>query len=359
MTTPSVVDYVRHFRENGLKLLFQHPGNTRDLLTLARAGKSVIERIDFRRMTVDNTTYVASDFRHLSADLVLKAPFRTGVRGHSRIITLYILLEHQSEPDGWMLFRVLDYLVQIWKGQLRTREAELGSAAGFRLQPVVPIVLYTGSAAWNDLGRLIDRMEVGEQFKEMIPEFQPLFVSLAAISGERLESEAGYLGWVLELLQQRRARPEEYAGLVGRVMTHLEQMPRGERSRWLQLLSYIRAMIYHDREPSEQDQLSEQIANSVRSDEHRAEVRAMAQSMADYLIEKGRAEGLEKGRSEGAVAALQQALLGQLRLRFGKIPRATERAIFATDDLARLQSWIDRFATATSLADVGIGPAAR
>jgi hypothetical protein len=88
MTAPSVVDFVRHFRENGLKLLFQHPANTRDLLTLAGVANRVIDRIDFRRMTVDNTTYVASDFRHLSADLVLKAPFRTGARGPSRLITL-------------------------------------------------------------------------------------------------------------------------------------------------------------------------------------------------------------------------------------------------------------------------------
>jgi Putative transposase, YhgA-like len=266
-----------------------------------------------------------------------------------------------------MLFRVLDYLVQIWKGQLRTWEAEHGSGAGFRMQPVVPVVLYTGTAAWNDLGRLIDLVEAGDQFQKMIPDFQPLFVSLPAIAGQRLESEGGYLGWVLELLQQRKARPQEYAALVGRVMAHLEEMPRGERLRWLQLLSYIRALIYHDREPSEQAHLSEQIVNSVRTDEHRVEVQAMAQSMADFLIEKGREEGLEKGReegreegrTEGAVAALQQALLALLRLRFGKLPRATERAIAATDDLARLQSWIDRFATATSLADVGIRPAGR
>ncbi len=348
MSAPWVVEFVRHFRENGLKLLFQHPANIRDLLTLARLGSGVIDRIDFRRMTVDNTTYVASDFRHLSADLVLKAPFRTGKRGRGqRFITLYILLEHQSEPDGWMLFRVLGYLMQIWKGQLRAWEAEHGSAVGFRMQPVVPIVLYTGTTGWNNLGRLIDLIEAGDQFPQMIPEFQPLFVSLPAIDGQRLESEAGYLGWVLELIQQRNARPEEFRALVRRVTEHLETMPGAERSRWLQLLSYIRALIYHDREPSEQPRLQEQILNSVETDEHRREVRAMGQSMAEFL--------LEKGYREGAVATLRQVLLDQLRKRFGKIPKATERAIAATDDQTRLQTWIVRFATASSLADVGIG----
>ncbi len=31
MTAPWVVEFVRHFRENGLKLLFQHPANIRTL----------------------------------------------------------------------------------------------------------------------------------------------------------------------------------------------------------------------------------------------------------------------------------------------------------------------------------------
>jgi hypothetical protein len=81
----------------------------------------------------------------------------------------------------------------------------------------------------------------GELFGALIPEFQPLFVSLPSMDIERLESEAGYLGWVLELIQQRHARPEEYAALVRGVTEHLEKMPRSERERWLQLLSYVRA----------------------------------------------------------------------------------------------------------------------
>ena len=85
----------------------------------------------------------------------------------------------------------------------------------------------------------------------------------------------------------------------------------------------------------------------------------MVPSLAEVLIDKGHAKGLEKGRTAGAVSALLQAVLALLRRRFGKLPRATERVSAATIDLARLQSWIVRFANATILADVGIPPAAR
>ncbi len=186
----------------------------------------------------------------------------------------------------------------------------------------------------------------------MIPEFQPLFVSLPALDAQRLETEAGYLGWVLELIQQRNARPEEYAAQVRRVTEHLEKMPRGERDRWLQLLSYIRALLYHDREPSEQPGLGEQILASVQTDEHRREVRKMAQSMAEFLLEQGYKEGHEKGAVQAAAPAgdIASAAPG----RFDKIPKATERAVTQTEDIAQLKAWLDRVGTASSLADVGI-----
>jgi hypothetical protein len=347
--TPRVLEIVRHFRENGLKLLLQQPGNARDLLALA--GSRLLDRIDFARMTVDTTTYVASDYRHLASDLVLRTPFRSRTgRRSGRSILLYILIEHQSESDPLMLLRVLDYLVQIWKGQLRAWNRRHRSVAGFRLQPILPVVLYTGTQPWDELGRLIDLVELGELFEDVTPAYRPLFVSLPTLPAAALESSGGYLGWVLELVQQREARPEEFRDLLRRVVAHLEAIPAAERLRWLELLSYLEAMIYHDRELSEHEGLREVVLASVQTDEHRREVQAVVRSMADLHLEQGRAEG----RREGAVQALRKALLTQLRGRFGKVPRAVERAVSTTDDLGRLEGWLARFATATTLEEVGI-----
>ncbi len=54
----------------------------------------------------------------------------------------------------------------------------------------------------------------------------------------------------------------------------------------------------------------------------------------------------------------RKTLLRQLRLRFGEPPPEVTVAIIACDDLARLNAWLDRFATAHSLADLGIMPPA-
>jgi hypothetical protein len=346
MTHPRVLEIIRHFRENGLKLLLQNPGNARDLLSLA--GTKLLDHIDFAQMTVDPTSYVASDYRHLASDLVLRAPFRsrTGRRA-AQTIVLYILIEHQSEPDPLMMLRVLEYLVQIWKGQLRAWMRRHRSVAEFRLQPILPVVFYTGTQRWENLGALIDLVEMGELFRDVTPEYQPLFVSLPSMPAAALESSGGYLGWVLELVQQRQARLEEFRDLFQRVVEHLETMSPQERLRWLELVSYLEAMVYHDRDRSEHEPLKEVVLTSVRTDERRRELQAMIRSMADVHQE----EGWKK-----AVVALRKALVQQLRDRFGKLPRAVERSIAATDDVTRLHAWAVRCATATTLDQVGIGP---
>jgi hypothetical protein len=235
MPRPRVQEIVRHFRENGLKLLLHRPANTRDLLLLA--GAPHLDRLDFARMRIDPTSYIASDYRHLASDLVLQVPFRPGGRRGS--LTLYVLIEHQSQYDALLLLRLHDYLVQIFKGQLRAWESRHGTATGFRLQPVLPVVLYTGTRDWPALGRLADLMEGADWFPGITPEFTPLFVSLPALGPTELETRGGYFGWILELIQQRKANPEAFRQLVVRVVRHIAELPLAERERWLELLSYI------------------------------------------------------------------------------------------------------------------------
>jgi hypothetical protein len=279
-------------------------------------------------------------------------PFRTRHGDRRRALTLYILIEHQSDPDPLMILRVLEYLVQVYKGQMRAWQGRHRSLAGFRLQPVLPVVLYTGTRRWDDLGRLLDLVDGGAAFAEVVPELRPLFVSLPALPAERLETEGGYFGWLLEAVQQRFAPSEPFEALVAHVLSHLEEMPAAERDRWLELLSYLVAMIYHDRAVPEREGLRERVVASVRTDPRRQEVATVSQTIAEALREEGRLQG----QKEGAVEALQQTLLRQLRLRFHKVPRAVEKVIRATDDIGRLQSWCDRFASAQTIEDLGIVP---
>ena len=52
-------ELVRQFRENGMKMLLEHPANVRDLLSLLHAPW--LDEIDFARMEQIKTTFIRRD----------------------------------------------------------------------------------------------------------------------------------------------------------------------------------------------------------------------------------------------------------------------------------------------------------
>jgi hypothetical protein len=181
---------VRHFPENGLKVLLENAGNVRDLLRLL--GVEAVERIDFARLRVEPAHFVQRDYRHLASDLVLSAPLRSGRRGRERLLTVYILIEHQSEPDRLMAFRALEYVLQIYRRQLRDWQQQGGAPDGFRFHPVLPVVVYSGTRSWERLARFAELLEGAEGLPAgLTPEFLPLFLNV----GRGWRTPTATAGW--------------------------------------------------------------------------------------------------------------------------------------------------------------------
>jgi hypothetical protein len=81
-------EIIRRFPENGMKLLLEDPRNVRDLLALSPSKLPAL--LDYDRLALVGTTFVARDFRHVEADVVLTAPLRGG-RQRTRV-WVYVLL---------------------------------------------------------------------------------------------------------------------------------------------------------------------------------------------------------------------------------------------------------------------------
>jgi hypothetical protein len=344
MNRERVLEIVRQFPENGLKQVLTSPGNVRELLTVGKAA--VLPRLGFADMKVEATTFVTAEYRHVTSDLVLTLPLLPSKKGgRKKRLTVTILIELQAQPDRLMLLRVLDYLVQVWKQQVKQHGERHGSLASVKLTPVLPVVLHTGSYGWEKLGRLVDLMEDAEDFTPFTPDFAPVFVSLPNLTEAALE-QGGSFGQVLALLKARKAGRGAFAQRLEKTVAKLGDLQGGERQRWLELLSYVEALVYHAREANEHAPLRERIDTALRDDEARLEVDMVRRSLADVH------------REEGALGAKKQTLLEQLRLRWGPLPAETEQVIQATQDAEQLAAWLRRFATAGNLDGVGIVPPA-
>ncbi len=89
----------------------------------------------------------------------------------------------------------------------------------------------------------------------------------------------------------------------------------------------------------------------------------MGKTIADELMERGKQEGIKQGIREGKregkregqrtteISARQHTLIRLLEKRFGEIPDAISSIVSATDDVQRLDGWLDQIVTVTSLSD--------
>ena len=73
----------------------------------------------------------------------------------------------------------------------------------------------------------------------------------------------------------------------------------------------------------------------------------MAQTMAERLITKGKAEGI----AEGEAKAGRNMVLAVLRAKFKRVPKEVEKAVLAMNDPTALESWAVHAATSQSVGE--------
>jgi hypothetical protein len=184
--------HIRNFPENGLKVLLEHLANVHDVLQILHV--KLVPRIDFGQMRVEAAHFVQRDYAHLESDLVLQAPLRPARKGKLQAVTIFVLIEHQSEPDRFLVFRVLEYVVAIYKRQMLAWERKHKNLDDFQFQPVLPIVLYSGTRTWDKLEALTALMAQAEGLEDVLPEFTPLFLNSGQTRARRWKSVAARSG---------------------------------------------------------------------------------------------------------------------------------------------------------------------
>ena len=92
---------IREFADQGTLWLLESPENLRGLVRLVAA--EIADRLDFTRAERVNRSFIPDDLRKREAALLFRVPFQEG----SGVALVFLLLEHQSQPDRTMGFRVL------------------------------------------------------------------------------------------------------------------------------------------------------------------------------------------------------------------------------------------------------------
>ena len=281
----------------------------------------VVPRIDWATLEQVPGSFVDARLAQRHSDLLFSARL---VGGGTAL--LYVLVEHQSEPDPWMALRMYGYVDRIWQ-RWRGEHAEAE-----RLPAVVPVVVHHGRGPWTAARALGDLYDLDDEtrraLRSPVPELAFVLDDLGRIATPALEArpmtDLGRL--VLLCLQRARVSADMVADL----------------ERWLDMLRHVLAG------PTGRDAIATVLRYVLRvSDAEPERLLAMLEagigSEATEAFMTGAEKLIEKGRAE--------VLLRQLALRFGTIDAATVARVRAARP-EELDRWVDRVLTAASLDEL-------
>src|SRR6266571_4423530 len=126
---------VREFDNRSSLWLLEDPEQLRGLLQIL--DPPLVERLDFSHARRINRSFVPADLQEKESDLVYAVPFR---EAGGTEVWVYVLLEHQSEPDPEMGLRLYLYMGELWDTQRREWKDRQTPLLERRLLPIIPVV---------------------------------------------------------------------------------------------------------------------------------------------------------------------------------------------------------------------------
>lgn len=268
--------------------------------------KKIVRRIDFRYFKLANGSYVDEKWKNRHSDIV----YRTKIRGQTAF--LYLLFEHQSKPDHWMIFRLLCYMTNLW------REFIEQNPEAKRLPVVLPAVLYHGKRKWSAPRSLAEILEAPEGLERYIPDFAYELYDLRDYEDERLLlGDAMALGVVLYLM--KHIFDDDYGERFVEAAKYLGKID--DQKVQLEFLEWMLRYTYQARDDRE-----EYIDRGLDALENE-NGRRMAVTIAERLRQEGRLEGRLEGKLEGRKEGRDELILKLLKKRFGHLSPAIKRKL--------------------------------
>ena len=101
--------------------------------------------LDWSTLTLQDRSYVDEALEASQSDLLFEVRRQAGAgqtdtdeaRGEPERLLLYVLFEHQSTPNRWMRFRLLEYCCRIW-ADCRARRRDATGVAAYRAGGILP-----------------------------------------------------------------------------------------------------------------------------------------------------------------------------------------------------------------------------
>jgi len=292
---------------------------------VSRLDEGNVERID--------KSFILQDFKGKEADIVYK------VRFGDREVLFYILLELQSSVDQQMPYRLLLYMVEIWRNIIRDTGGKVAARKDFRLPVIVPCVLYNGDDNWTVHRSFRETLAENELFGEYVLDFKYILFDVKRYDEKKLLELANVIGTVFFIDQnhQLNVMLEKISLLVG-LMQGMSDADSDVLKTWISNIALAGFR------KTDAEEIRKTIIES-------REVENMVYALETAIrkkLEEVEQQGLEKGKEEGKIEGKINDILEFLGEK-GNVSKELREKIFVQDNVDQLGKWLKLAARTNSI----------
>ena len=216
---------------------------------------------------------------------------------------LGLLVEHQSQPDKLMTFRIMKYILRICDLYISQN-----SKKPLPLPPILPLVVYTGKTAYTAARSFYDLFSEPEIIKEF--SHKPCLLSLRDVEDIDLRNKF-HIGIILSLMQ--KIHQEEIYPELEKLMPLLQFLARLSLHVTEDVLKYIM-----DNAKAKNKENVVQLFVDVVPEKHRGHMK----TIGEQFREEGISIGIEKGIEKERIAIIKNMLESNMSIDI--ISRATK-----------------------------------
>lgn len=251
-----------------------------------------VSKIDENNVERIDKSFILKDFREKEADLIYKVKF------DEREVFFYILLELQSTVDFQIPYRLLQYMMEIWRAILRDTGENVQKQKNYKLPVIVPCLLYNGKDNWTACRSFRETLECSDIFKDYILDFKYILFDVKRYHKDDLLKLSNIIGTVF--LADQNLTFEKQLERLHELMLKTKSLAQDEQNMFVEWVKniFIRGM------PEEKVKTVEKLI--IQSKEDVNMVYALEESIREEFL-KYHKQGIERGIEQEKVGVIIKA----------------------------------------------------
>ena len=243
--------------------------------------ENIIDIVHLDTLEICKDSFIEKDLQDYYSDMLYKVKFG------EEFGYIYFLFEHKSYPDRSIHLQLLEYMIKIWRLQIKQSKSH-------KLSIVIPLVLYHGRKRWKVAPELssVFKGPVGV-LSDYVPDFKYLLYDLSRYTDDQIKGTV--MARVTMLLLKHIFDPN-VADRLPDIFLLLKKL--SEQETGLQFFESLIKYVFSNVEDITTDDIQSIISKTLPEDKGDI-IMTLAEQLENKGLQKGLQQGLEQGLLEG------------------------------------------------------------